>query len=128
MDLEGIIAISGFWLFLILLVFRGAIKERLIKAEGPLLPQANKGELAEMKARLLTLEARVTAMNHEILELQEGQDFDRRLLGNTEKASKPERGARAIPTAPAGTLPAIPSIRPVTSSPSSLRRPGLPPR
>jgi len=80
MDIEGILAIGGFWLCMILLIFRGAIKERLINA-----PPKNVGEITEMKARLLTLEARVTAMNGEILELQEGQMFDKKLLGNSEK-------------------------------------------
>ena len=115
MDIEGILAVGGFWIFLILLVFRGAIRERLSKAEGPLLA-TNKGEISEMKARLATLEARVTAMNHEIMELQDGADFDRKLLGKNEKEN------RVIPSA------GISSAKALTTSPSALRKPGLPPR
>lgn len=91
MDIEGILAVGGFWLCMILLIFRGAIKERLINA-----PPRNNGEIAEMKARLLTLEARITAMNGEILELQEGQMFDKKLLGANDKKSAPTGSPKLV--------------------------------
>jgi hypothetical protein len=81
-SLESILAVSGFWLFLILFVFRGAIKERLSRV-----PTRNDAELAEMKKRLQALEGRIAIMNNEILELREVQDFDRRLAADSEKAS-----------------------------------------
>src|SRR5262249_55059954 len=113
MDIEGILGIGGFWLCMILLIFRGAIRERLVNAPAP----ANKGEIAELKARLLTLEARVTAMNGEILELQEVQDFDRQLLGKNERKT-----ATAIGTAAAVSPVATVAKSTITASPFAAGR------
>jgi len=98
--LEDVLATSGFWLCAILLIFRGAIKERILNA-----PAKSSAELAEMKAKIQALESRVTLLTTELLEVREVQDFDRRL------ANKPERLAvpRSVTTTSGGagklTLP-----------------------
>ncbi len=78
--LEDVLATSGFWIFAILLIFRGAIKERILNA-----PAKSSSEIAEMKAKIQALEASVTMLTTELLEVREVQDFDRRL------GTKPDR-------------------------------------
>ena len=93
--LEEVLAVGGFWLCMILLIFRTAIKERIISA-----PAKNNVELSEMKTRMQALENRIAIMNTEILELREVQDFDRRLSGKSESMSL--LSARTVTTSAAG--------------------------
>jgi hypothetical protein len=91
-NLVDVLATSGFWSCVILFMFRGAIKERILRA-----PTRQSTELAEMKARLQALEGRIAVMNTEILELREVQDFDRRLAGKPERPVLPvARTATAV--------------------------------
>jgi hypothetical protein len=76
--LVDILAVGGFWFFLTALVFRGAIKEKYLKA-GTSTAQVN-----ELNARVAALEARIALMGTEMSELKEIQDFDRKLLGKSE--------------------------------------------
>lgn len=91
--LEDVLAVSGFWLCMILLVFRGPIKEWILKK-----PDKNTTEITELKTRLQALEGRIAVMNTEILELREVQDFDKRLSA----ASGTATSARTPTTSPVG--------------------------
>ncbi len=95
--LEDVLGVAGFWLFLILLIFRTPLKEKLMNAAPK--PHA---EIAEMKTRMQELEARVNSMGAEILELQDLQDFDRKLLGKTAKPSALSSAAKSSLTSTSG--------------------------
>ncbi len=96
--LEGVLATGGFWLCMILLIFRSAIRQRILSV-----PTKDTVALDEMKAHIKALELRLNLMTTELEELREVQNFDRRL------AAKPLATGRTITTSVAGagklTLP-----------------------
>lgn len=73
-----ILAVGGFWFFLTALVFRGAIKEKYLKAG------LSNSEIKDLNARVAALESRLALVGSEMAELREIQDFDRKLLGKSE--------------------------------------------
>ncbi len=101
-----VLAVSGFWLCMILLIFKGAIKERILLSAPA---KADQNEIAEMKRRIQALEGRAAVMSAELSELRELQDFDRKLLGKNEKQPALGQSARTITTSAASSSrPALP--------------------
>ena len=85
-----ILAVGGFWIFAISLVFRGAIKEKYMKGA------ANTAQIDELNARIAALEARLALMGTEMSELKEIQDFDRKLLNKAEGTAISARSTQSV--------------------------------
>lgn len=79
-DLTGILAIGGFWLFLILLVLKGPVTRYLDKQKPT--------ESADVKAlteRINQLEAIVASMSKDMLELKDTTEFAHKLLTDSSR-------------------------------------------
>jgi hypothetical protein len=85
-----ILAVGGFWIFAISLVFRGAIKEKFMKSG------ASAAQINELNARIAALEARMALMGTEMSELKEIQDFDRKLVSKAEGTAISTRSSQSV--------------------------------
>ncbi len=76
-DMEGILAIGGFWTFCILAMLKFS-KSRQTRGLAV-------KEFEELKSKISVLEQEMSIANHQMLEFKEGHDFAMRLLANTKK-------------------------------------------
>ncbi len=78
--MEGLIAVSGFWLFWIVALIKFTDIKRA-KSSGV----KEIKEIEELKSRVAALEQEHAMTNMQLLEMKEGHDFTMKLLSNNEK-------------------------------------------
>jgi hypothetical protein len=83
--MEGIIAVLGFWLSIIVFIMRRPLTE-LILAKKKTLVESDSVQVAMLETRIHLLEDQLHAVNREMHELREANEFTTKLLTNSGKA------------------------------------------
>jgi hypothetical protein len=82
--MEGIIAVLGFWLSIIVFILRRPLTE-LILAKKKTLVESDSVQVTQLETRIHLLEEQLYAVNREMHELRESNEFTTKLLANSGK-------------------------------------------
>jgi hypothetical protein len=82
--MEGFIAVLGFWLSIIVFILRRPITE-LILAKKKTLVESDSVQVTQLETRIHLLEEQLYAVNREMHELREANEFTTKLLTNSGK-------------------------------------------
>jgi hypothetical protein len=82
--MEGTIAVLGFWLSIIVFILRRPLTE-LILAKKKTLVESDSVQVTQLETRIHLLEEQLHAVNREMHELRESNEFTTKLLANSGK-------------------------------------------
>jgi BMFP domain-containing protein YqiC len=80
--MEGFIAVAGFWTFMLAIVLRRPLSEVISKS------RVNNEEVTMLKAQVQQLQNSLDAVNREMFELKETNEFTQKLLNDRSSTLK----------------------------------------
>ena len=86
--MEGIIAVTGFWAFVLALVLKKPINDIVQAFISHRMQPATKLEIEQLKTKISDLENQLSGMTMQMIDMKDSHDFALKLLSDQEKTKK----------------------------------------